>query len=259
MLLVDNAPSHPAATEINFDPDFRVMFLPPNCTAVLQPMDQNLIQNIKVTYRKRLLNHIIAHEGDDLVTVLKQFNLKDALVNLDIAWKSISQKNIQKSWIALWPNQRADAQEEESDEENIPLSELQRRLCQINEEDLKTITDSLRVIDPENNLNQEEIVEWALGKNEVIIDLTEEELIDDALKSKDSESKVCLDADDESVVTKVKHSDAVNALTLGIQWAEENDLPMHEILLLKKVKEKATDAASSKTVQKKIDSFFKII
>ncbi|XP_050294297.1 jerky protein homolog-like [Anthonomus grandis grandis] len=248
LLLVDNAPSHPPETEINFDPDFRVMFLPPNCTAVLQPMDQNLIQNIKVAYRKRLLNHIIAHEGDDLVTVLKQFNLKDALVNLDIAWKLISEKNIQKSWIALWPNQRTDAEEEESDEENIPLSELQRRLCQINEEDLKTITASLLVIDPENSLNREEIVEWALGKNEVIVDLTEEEVIGDALKSKDAESND-LDGDTEIIATKVKHSDAVKALTLGIQWAEENYLPMHEILLLKNVKEKAIELASSKLMK----------
>jgi len=115
------------------------------------------------------------------------------------------------------------------------------------------------VIDTKNNLNREEIVEWALGKNEVIVDLTEEELIGGALTSNDAESNEDLDGDIEIVVTKVKHSDAVKTLTLEIQWAEENDLPMHEILLLKNVKEKATELASSKAVQKKIDSFFKTI
>lgn len=60
LLLVDNAPSHPLMEEINFDSNFRVMFLPPNCTAILQPMDQNLIQNKKGRIQKtpvRSYNH----------------------------------------------------------------------------------------------------------------------------------------------------------------------------------------------------------
>ena len=48
---------------------------------------------------------------------------------------------------------------------------------------MKKITESLRVIDPENTLNSENITKWAVGEEEFVIDLTEEELIQDALGS----------------------------------------------------------------------------
>lgn len=39
LLIVDNAPSHPPEEKLNFNPDFKVLFLPTNCTAILQPLD----------------------------------------------------------------------------------------------------------------------------------------------------------------------------------------------------------------------------
>ncbi|KAJ8928278.1 hypothetical protein NQ314_019230 [Rhamnusium bicolor] len=69
---------------------FDLILATPNCTALLQPMDQNLIQNIKVSYRKGLLNYIISH--DDGNVVLQNFNTKNAITDLDRAWKSITEK-----------------------------------------------------------------------------------------------------------------------------------------------------------------------
>ncbi|KAJ8970486.1 hypothetical protein NQ314_001203 [Rhamnusium bicolor] len=85
LLLVDNVPSHPLENEINFDPTFRVLFLPPNYMALLQPMNQNLIQNITVSYRKGLLNYIISHDDGNIVQLLKNFNIKNAVTDLDRA------------------------------------------------------------------------------------------------------------------------------------------------------------------------------
>lgn len=257
LLLVDNAPSHPPEEEINFDPDFKVIFLPPNCTAILQPMDQNLIQNIKVGYRKRLLDHLISTEDGDVTKVLKQYNLKDALCNLDTAWRGISENNIRKSWTALWPNEGEDISAEELEEESISLAELQKRLCPLSFTDINSISDSLHIIDPDNNLSDKEIVSWAVGENEFVVDLTEEELISEALGTKKTSDNELSETEDDNAVSKVKHSDAVKALSQSIQWAEENDLPTQDIFLLKGLKEKAVEAARSKTVQTKIDSFFK--
>ena len=40
LLVLDNVPSHPSEDTLNkIDNCFRVMFLPPNPTALLQPMD----------------------------------------------------------------------------------------------------------------------------------------------------------------------------------------------------------------------------
>ena len=54
VLLLDNALS---CTKTN---DFKDLSLPPNCTVILHPMDPNLIQNVKVNYKKQLLQHILS-------------------------------------------------------------------------------------------------------------------------------------------------------------------------------------------------------
>lgn len=253
LLLIDNAPSHPPEEEVNTNPNFRIMYLPPNCTAVLQPMDQNLIQNIKVSYRKRLLSHIISHDDKDVLTCLKQYNLKDVMDNLDQSWTGITSKNIRRSWANLWPDISAP---EESDDENIPLAELQKKLCPIGQNDLKQITESLKIIDRENNLNSENIAKWALGENEFVIDLTDEELIQDALRSNIENTKESSESESDVNMEKVKHADAVKAFSLAIRWTEENNLPLEDLLLLKRLKDKATDIDASKKVQTKIHMYF---
>ncbi|KAG8240076.1 hypothetical protein J437_LFUL018900 [Ladona fulva] len=60
LLLLDNCPGHPSAEELcTNDGEISAMFLPPNSTALIQPMDQNVIQNIKLRYRKLLLTNIL--------------------------------------------------------------------------------------------------------------------------------------------------------------------------------------------------------
>ena len=62
MLILDNAPGHPEnlCTE---DEQIFAIFLPPNVTPLLQPIDQNVIQAIKLHYRKNLLKRIVATEA----------------------------------------------------------------------------------------------------------------------------------------------------------------------------------------------------
>ena len=43
-----------------------VMCLPPNTTAILQPMDQNIINLTKTYYKKSLLAHLVSDNSVDL-------------------------------------------------------------------------------------------------------------------------------------------------------------------------------------------------
>ncbi|XP_025417896.1 jerky protein homolog-like [Sipha flava] len=82
LLLLDNCPGHPSAEELRSDDgNIFAMFLPPNTTALIQPMDQNVIQNIKLNYRKSLLVNVLADpvHGENLIDALKAINLKDAI------------------------------------------------------------------------------------------------------------------------------------------------------------------------------------
>ena len=55
LLFLDNAPSHPHLTLHNV----KLAILPANTTALAQPMDQGIIQTLKLEYRKRQLQCIL--------------------------------------------------------------------------------------------------------------------------------------------------------------------------------------------------------
>lgn len=63
VLILDNAPGHPEKL-VSDDSQISVMFLPPNCTPLIQPMDQHVIQAIKLHYRKNLLKKIVETSGN---------------------------------------------------------------------------------------------------------------------------------------------------------------------------------------------------
>lgn len=59
LLLLSNAPAHPPSL-VDRCQSVKVEFLPPNTTSLLQPLDQELITNMKLLYQRRVYNHILA-------------------------------------------------------------------------------------------------------------------------------------------------------------------------------------------------------
>ena len=58
LLILDNTPSHPSVNFLNaIDPQFRVVFLLPNVTALVQPMDQCVIESMKKNYKALFWKH----------------------------------------------------------------------------------------------------------------------------------------------------------------------------------------------------------
>ena len=51
-LLIDNCPAHP---EIKNLTNINLIFLPPNTTSLLQPVDQGVIRSLKAHYRKKVV------------------------------------------------------------------------------------------------------------------------------------------------------------------------------------------------------------
>ncbi|GBN68230.1 Jerky -like [Araneus ventricosus] len=87
ILLMDNAPAHPDVETLKSE-SITCIFMAPNTTAILQPMDQGLIESMKRRYRKPFLSKLL-FEGDDddkeivcsSVQFLKALTLKDCLYN----------------------------------------------------------------------------------------------------------------------------------------------------------------------------------
>lgn len=95
MLVVDNCPAHKITIDLKM---IKLIFLPPNLTAKLQPLDQGIIKTFKTIFNENKLSHIIEkiESGLDTFLCYKKINLKDAILFLNNAWNSVSELTIKR-------------------------------------------------------------------------------------------------------------------------------------------------------------------
>ena len=105
-MILDNAPSHPSAKELNaIDKNFEVIFLPPNVTPNIQPMSQSPISVTKKNYKRNLMKKLLI-EGDSekIETFLKELKLRDCLEMISKGWSNVKQTTLQNAWKPLLGN-----------------------------------------------------------------------------------------------------------------------------------------------------------
>ncbi|GBM41801.1 hypothetical protein AVEN_92018-1 [Araneus ventricosus] len=76
------------------------MFLPPNVTSLIQPMDQGIIQNLKMIYRKNFMRRLINAEGT-LTEFQSSFTIKDAIYGLASSWNAVKPRTLRRGWRKL--------------------------------------------------------------------------------------------------------------------------------------------------------------
>ena len=105
LLIFDGAPCHTDVVTQVYG-EVKVVFLPPNTTPLLQPLDQNPNKLVKISYVKNLMRSLVESEshGVDPVAFIKSFNIKDMIPLLTSAWYGLSPRVIKNSWKHLLPN-----------------------------------------------------------------------------------------------------------------------------------------------------------
>ena len=100
LLILDNAPSHPAVEELNaIDKDFEVICLPPSLTALIQPMNQGVIEATKRIYKLSLARQFLSRADDtSFEQFMRQLTLKDCCEMIATAWDEVSATCLQKAW-----------------------------------------------------------------------------------------------------------------------------------------------------------------
>lgn len=248
LLLLDNAPCHPKDGELKSDDGLiTVMCFPPNCTALIQPMDQNVINITKLYYKKSLLAHLIGSKGSNIEEKIKAFTLRNAVCLLSNAWDQLPSDMIKKCWKKImYPKNHW------TDEDNLPLSVIRAEVERENSL-LLSVSDYFQEIMPEETISNDEINEWIFenvdnGSNYCCENLDEVEEIDNS---------------DENVVeipklSRITHQTAIDSYNNCIQWAEENEMDLKDILVLQNHRESAVQKnISAKKTQSKISDFFK--
>ncbi|XP_049315826.1 tigger transposable element-derived protein 2-like [Bactrocera dorsalis] len=249
ILLIDNAPCHPRSEDIDIDTNFRIVFLPPNCTAIIHPLDQNLIQNVKVSYRKQLLNYLLI-DNTDIGIALKNFTLRNCVTLLNNAWLGISQQNIVRSWNQLLCSDRQEWMEEDL----IPLAQLTAANSDMNE--IHTIIASINL---DAQVDTQTINDWATGRDEFEYDFSDREIVRSVLENDNiQENGSDSDYSIVEVENKISSSEGKCIFSKAIQWAEQIDASAVNILTLKRLKETADKMFIENSKQTKIDTFFQM-
>lgn len=101
LLIVDNAAVHsPLIEELaDFSNYIEILFLPPNTTCLIQPMDQTVIRSFKCRYVKELMDQVVKSENID--KFIKGFSIKKAVPLISTAWNSIPASTMKNSWNKL--------------------------------------------------------------------------------------------------------------------------------------------------------------
>lgn len=106
VLVLDNCSAHPDASELVSD-DGKIVakFLPPNVTALIQPMDQGVIETLKRSYKKKLLRGaLIADDrGDSIIDFIKAINMSTIVRDVAEAWDEVTATNLRRSWRKILP------------------------------------------------------------------------------------------------------------------------------------------------------------
>ena len=128
-VIVDNCPAHPHVEGLQA---VELIFLPPNTTCKLQPMEQGVIRSLKAKYRSAVVKLYITRieSGKELPKI----SILDAMKFLVQAWNRVSKDTIQNCFkrAGISKDAQADAVEEIDD----PFKSLQSDL------------DELRLLDP---------------------------------------------------------------------------------------------------------------
>ncbi|GBN54168.1 hypothetical protein AVEN_2976-1 [Araneus ventricosus] len=122
-LVFDNCPAHPK--EMNPKLKNVSFFLPPNTTSKLQPMDQGVIKNFKIHYRKRIVRKVITTLEDN--QSMPKINIRESISEISKTWNyDVTDRTIRNSFtkVGFFASNENSANTEEEDD--IPLQELKK-------------------------------------------------------------------------------------------------------------------------------------
>lgn len=247
LLILDNCPGHPDENELNSADNIRVMFLPPNVTPLLQPMDQNVIQAIKMQYKKSLLYNVLSKD-ESVIKSLKEINLKDVVYSLANAWNNLDKKVIICSWKKLWPDMTL-LDQYKKDEPNMKASEER----EINL--LRDVANEQLVDSPNNALTTNDVGMWLTGEDDENNQfMTEDEIIEEMAREEEDEEQV--EGEVTAAVQSISHDAAIASFAASITWAEENGVCANDILVLRRLQEQVLKVSLNSKKQRTIDRYF---
>ena len=223
------------------DGEILCIFLPPNTTSVLQPMDQGVLEALKRHYKHDLLLCMLNEErvgSMNIAEFIKTINIKDAVLMSARSWDEVKEPTIAKSWKKLLSSSASPQQEVESDasQQGPEYTNMQSTL------------DTL-------NIPSAERVDWLNSDNNVpgYHDYSEEEIV--ALLREEGENN--FNEDDEETAPTASHAQACQAFETVLVYLEQQPhVPMNATVLINGLYMKAVKKRYETQKQTKTSDYF---
>lgn len=222
VLLLDNCRAHPLAQELKKG-NISALFLPPNVTSLIQPMDQGVIQNMKMLYRRDFMRQLTNYDGK-LTEFQKKYTVKDATFNVSCAWSSVKNETLHRAWRKIWPKTTVEDVSDDENEEGF-LGFGDGDMAEHADNTYREIVQMVDCADKENSLNQlsaTDLKKWLQVDVEipVAMSLTTEEIIEAMKKNPNEPESGGDESDDDSDETDVTWNDAAAAWDTVIKFSE---------------------------------------
>ena len=204
------------------DGEILCLFLPPNTTSVLQPMDQGVLEALKRHCKHDLLLCMLNEErvgSMNIAEFIKTINIKDAVLMSARSWDEMKEPTIAKSWKKLLSSS-ASPHECDASQQDPESTNMQSRIVKA----LDTL-----------NIPSAERVDWLTSDNNVpgYHDYGKEEIV--ALLREEGENNFNEDEDDETAPTAptVSHAQACQAFETVLVYLEQQPhVPMNATVLI---------------------------
>jgi len=252
LLLLDNAPSHPSSGLLQTeDGNIEAIFLPPNTTSLIQPMDQGVLENMKRRYRKELLKKLLLADTDNsqdpelgVIEFWKSLNVKDVMFLVAKAWDEISSSSIRASWNKLIGQDSADLVEE------TPV--------------IPEMLETIECIAGCSNCDESNIQEWiSMDKDDQGYQLlSDDQIVQSVVECENCDGSEEFQDDDDEQEGSVEetpipsHGDVLSMLTQCLPWLEKQaETTPTQIFLFNNLIDMAAQKRVSSLKQRKITSY----
>ena len=246
ILFLDNAPSHPSVKLDNV----KLVFLPSNTTSFTQPMDQGIIQTLKLKYRKRQLQYVLAQlerTEKSGPQILKEISILDAIYWVARAWEEVEASTIQRCFARCGFSLETSTQNQAPDSSEIDEDDIPLAVLRMSKELFGHEFTELAKTDSHIQTSDTTVIEWDKpGSAKEILRCMHEER-DDAVSDVDEEGEVeqktpvCSLMDAEDYVSKLKQF----AATVGECGILSKVMELEEMFVVTRV-----NAASKQTTIK---------
>jgi hypothetical protein len=238
LLFLDNAPSHPKLTLNNVT----LQFLPANTTSKSQPMDQGIIQALKLRYRRRQLQKTIMKMDTDKTLngsdLLKQISVLDAIYWTSNSWNDLDNSTIQKCFKRCgFIHQENVEKYTDNESDDVPLIVLQMAndLFGISYKNLVEIDSELRTCDNDKT-------DWTQNAQDILFNKND---IEERSDEDDNVDDIC------TVVEMNQYTEKMKGFAIA-----HGDVQI--LAALNTIDERCTAICITRLAQAKITDFFKL-